>query len=477
MKGLPAVGRQERKRTRHWVALILGGALPGLVSAVVLGMRGARVLVLEERASARRHPSLREPFFMTGAARDSVLGACLRALGVPLIDQRRVEIDPLAFQIVCPGARPEVGEQGLTADEWAAWGLAQPEAGGALARALAAAGDAEREAMLAAPLFESVLRPGWRARRGRTAVTLTPAAREPRAQRPRGVPPELASAPPAVAALLAAQVRALSNLGEAQPTPEARARLLGAPLEGAGRIAGRTPWLADILRRRIRALHGEFRILDDAFRLVSSANQPGIAQQTSEEVWVGRVFVVNAVRPALAAAVAQEPVPAVLRSPPATRRRVALRLRVARRVFPEGMAARVLHVGDLEAPMDEANVVTLRSFPRADDPEQLDVVAAAVAAPEDGATAQARIEAIVSSLMPFADGGIARENDPVPRWDDDAWLVDPSAGTGWPDEPELRLHPREPIYQLDRAAVAGLGVEGELLLGWRAGEAIAAELA
>jgi hypothetical protein len=125
MKGLPAVGRQERKRTRRWDALILGGALPGLVSAVVLGMRGARVLVLEERASARRHPSLREPFFMTGAARDSVLGACLRALGVPLIDQRRVEIDPLAFQIVCPGARPEVGEQGLTADEWAAWGLAQ----------------------------------------------------------------------------------------------------------------------------------------------------------------------------------------------------------------------------------------------------------------------------------------------------------------------------------------------------------------
>ena len=36
---------------------------------------------------------------------------------------------------------------------------------------------------------------------------------------------------------------------------------------------------------------------------------------------------------------------------------------------------------------------------------------------------------------------------------------------------------RAPIYCLDRAAVASLGVEGDLLLGWRGGEAILADLA
>jgi hypothetical protein len=32
------------------------------------------------------------------------------------------------------------------------------------------------------------------------------------------------------------------------------------------------------------------------------------------------------------------------------------------------------------------------------------------------------------------------------------------------------------VYRLDRAEVGGLGLEGDLLLGWRAGDAIAHEL-
>ena len=41
----------------------------------------------------------------------------------------------------------------------------------------------------------------------------------------------------------------------------------------------------------------------------------------------------------------------------------------------------------------------------------------------------------------------------------------------------LRASQRPPVYALDRRRVATLGTEGDLLLGWRAGELIAAELA
>ena len=40
----------------------------------------------------------------------------------------------------------------------------------------------------------------------------------------------------------------------------------------------------------------------------------------------------------------------------------------------------------------------------------------------------------------------------------------------------MRVSGRPLIYSVERSGVAGLGVEGELLLGWRAGDAVAAEL-
>ena len=479
MRGLPSIGRRERKRTRRWDVVILGGALPGLVAAVVLGMRGLRVLVLEEAAAARRHPALREPFFMTGAGRDSLLGACLRALGVPLIDQRRIETEPVALQLACGARRPDLGEVSITAREWAAWGLAKPDDAIELAHALRAAAEAECEAMLAAPLFHVPFRSTWRRRRRRPALTLQPAPREARPTGPRGLPAQLASAPAPLAALLDAQVRALSNLGASPPGPEARAWLLGAPLAGGGHIVGRSPWLGEMFRRRIRALHGEFRLLEGSFRLVSSARHPGVAQELSEEICVGRAFVLNAARSAVAAVVDQSPLPAVLRGPPPARQRVALRLRVEKRVFPEGMARRAVWLGDPGGGSADSTVVTLRSFARAGDPEQLDVVGAAVApADEAGAAlAEASIRAAIAALMPFAESGVARESDAAPRWDHDGWLLDPTPETAWPAEPGLRLALRQHVYQLDRAAVAGLGLEGDLLLGWRAGEAIARDLA
>ena len=479
MRGLPAAETRPTTRSRRWDAVILGGALPGLIAAVRLGMRGARVLVLEEEAAA----DPREPFWISGAQKESVLGACLRALSVPLIDQRRIEPDPLAFQMVLPDARLDLGEPRLTVDEWVAWGLAKPEQARALVLALSDAATAEREALLEAAVVRTPRRLPLAGRRPAGAV-LDPALvrSETGPRRPaRGLPAELAAAPARLAFLLAAQTHALSNLGAAQPSDAARARLLGAPLEGGAAVRGDNPWLCDILRRRIESLYGEFRSVPEAFRLVSAGGQPGVAPDAageSSEIWVGRVFVLNAPREALAAAVAQDPVPEILRVPPAQRRRITLRFRAELDALPEPMAPRVIVVRDENLPPEGTNIVTLRRFPP-DRSGSVDLLASAVVAtdePDPGAR-EAEITDALTGLMPFAEGRLVRVRAPEPRWDHDALLADPPAGVGWPAEIELRLPTKQPIYQLDRAAVGGLGFEGDTLLGWRGGDAIAADLA
>ena len=467
MRGLSALETAASARARRWDAVILGGALPGLVCAAVLAKRGARVLVLEEAAAAERFPGLREPFLICGAGRGSVLGACLAALEVPLLDQRRIEHEPLAFQAVLRDARVDVGEPGLTADEWVAWGLAKPEMARSLVRALGHAAAGERAAMLERG-----------ARRG--AATGHPEASGQRHS--RGLPAEVAEVPPRLAALLAAQTRVLSNLGAAPPSVEARARLLGSPLEGAAEIRGEAAWLRGILRQRIRSLYGEFRTVPEPFRLVVAGGQPGVAPATSgaaAPVCVGRAFILNAARPALAEVVEQDPVPELLAGPPVTRRRLTLHFRVDRRVLPEGMARRVLLVREAAPPAAGANPVSLRIFPGAAEDGPVDLVAAAVvdAGETDLAAREAEIEAALADLMPFAGSQLVRVPSTPTRWDDESLLVDPAAGAGWPGECDVRLPGKQPLYHLDRGAMAGLGFEGDILLGWRAGDAIAADLA
>ena len=150
MRGLPAVSGGDRLRARRWDAIVLGTALPGLVAAVRLAMHGARLLVIEEETSVTAFPGLREPFLVTGAESGSLLGPCMQALGLPLIDRRRLAPGPLAYQVVLPDARVDVGEPTLTVRELVAWGLAKPDDARALVRELSAAAQAERAAVLAA---------------------------------------------------------------------------------------------------------------------------------------------------------------------------------------------------------------------------------------------------------------------------------------------------------------------------------------
>lgn len=474
MRGLPAVAPSASQRTRRWDAVVLGGALPGLVAAVRLGMRGERVLVVEEDAALAAFSGLREPFLMTGGDGDGVLAACLRALGVPMIDRRRLDSDACAYQIVYPGVRLDVGDPSATIEELVAWNIAAPEAAHELVRALADAAAGEREAMLLAPIVRGTRRLGIGQRR--------PPASPPRPdaiRHPRGLPAAVASAPESLAALFAAQIRALSNLGASAPSPEARARLLGLALEGSALLAPGEGGLRGLLRRRIESLHGEFRSLNGAFRLIAAAQQPGIEVGATGDIWVGRALVLNAPRDALARTIAEDPVPEPLLAPRAAQRRLSLHFRLRADALPEGMAPRVILVRELCPALDATNVVTLRVFAPTRPRDPADLVASAVIPNGDGEpeVAEAAITAAISELMPFAASSLQRVRVRAPRWDVEDQLADPPPGGGWPGESEIRLACRQPVYALERGAVASLGFDGDLLLGWRAGDAIAADLA
>lgn len=468
MRGLPSVTSTASYRVRRWDALVLGGALPGLVAAIRLAKRGARVLLVEEEAALAGFDGLREPFLMTGTDPESVLGSCLRALGVPLIDRRRLVDEPVALQVVLPHARVDVGRPSRTADELVAWGLDKPESARALLEALDEAGRAERERLLAAPFVRSGLRGVPR----RLARDTAPAAG-------RGLPAELEAAPPALRTLFAAVERSLSNLAGSGASPQARARLLGSVLEGGCVLAGGNGWLRGLLRRRIESLFGEFRTLAGRARLVTVAGQPGLAVEDSDEIWAGRGLVINAPLCALDGVLVDGSVPPALRRAPATHRRVSVHLRGRHDALPECLSDRVVCIEDPERPLEGPNLVTLRTFRGAAGRDQVDLVGSAVVPLADGPPDPgAAIEAAIRRVLPFSERALKRHPLPQPVWDGDGALpVDPAGKSGWPTEIAVRLSARPALYALDRPAAAGLGFEGDLLLGWRGGDAIAAELA
>ena len=91
-------------------------------------------------------------------------------------------------------------------------------------------------------------------------------------------------------------------------------------------------------------------------------------------------------------------------------------------------------------------------------------------------TVALRIERAIRDLLPFSQGQLERRPLPTRHWDTDAWLADPPPHRGWPDDLEVRLSSRPSVYSVERSNVGALGAEGELWLGWRAGDAIAEEL-
>lgn len=458
-------------RARRWDVLVLGGALPGLVAAVRLGMARLRVLVAEEEAAARAPVLSREPFLLSGGGSESVLGACLQALGIPMIDRRGFEIDPIAYQVLLPEARVEVGGVAATAEELLVWGLAKPEGAWEIMRALEAASQAECEAMREA----SIVR--------RSALRSLP--RGPSAGRsthhPRGLPESVAHPSAELAPFFEAQVRVLSGLGEGTPSPEARARLLGSGLQGGANFSKAGAGLRGLLHRRIASLHGELRTIDGPFDLIELGDHPGIARVGRGDFWLGRALLVNAPGALVACALEgwNRKRPPYLKGPVFRHRRVSLHLRAQRDVVPEALGRRAILVSDPAAPVVGTNAIALTVHPSERGALFAEVVGSAVVKDDPASLAEsaALIEEAVRRLMPFSQGRISRIPNPArPLWDDEAAAPAPEPRDGWPGEVEIHTPGRRPIFCLPREGLAGLGLEGELLLGWRAGDAIRAEL-
>ncbi len=457
--------RSASLRARRWDVLVLGGALSGLAAAVRLGSKGLRVCVVEEDEAARQPSFLREPFFLPGLGGEGPLDGALRELGLPPIERRDLVIDPVAFQVLLPGARVDVGRADLLASELVSWGLAKPETAEGFVDAIRAAGQAAERRIGA---LEWIRRSGLRGlARGTREIEPMPA-----------LPEALRQPPPALAPLLAAWTRACAGPANAALPPEALARLLAAPLAGGACFARPDTGLRTLLQRRIESLHGEFRTLSGPFRLVELGEDPGVGRIAQDDVWLGRALILNAPAAGLAAALRgwEQETPRWLEGPVSTAREVRVHARALRDAVPEPLARRAVLATAASGCGSADWPVTLLQEPSARGPQFVELVASAVF-PTDHATTAAEdaIARGLGSLLPFAGNRVRRANGlPKPLWDDDSVRFEALPGS-WPLGLELRAS-RRAVYRLAREHVAALGAEGEILLGVRAGDAILADL-
>jgi hypothetical protein len=168
-------------------------------------------------------------------------------------------------------------------------------------------------------------------------------------------------------------------------------------------------------------------------------------------------------------------IPSFLPTKRRVRLRLAIHLRTQRSVLPEGLAQRAILLDENRSP-DSA--MTLACLPQENDPRGIELVARCLA--REGESHEAQEEDMmrrVLEILPFSEGKVQRRPLERPSWDTEDWLEDPDSGACWPGEMDLRLNGKPPVYLLDRSWVAGLGLEGDLLLGLRAGQALAEELA
>ncbi len=442
-----------RLRARRWDAIVLGGALPGLIAATRLALDKKRVLLVEEEAAARIPPSLRDPFVIPHA-NGGPIDRCLRALALPLIDRRRLHVEPVGMQVLLPGVRADLGSATHTADELVAWGLAKPEAATHWVDAWARASDEQLAQLLETPFVRSGRGLALGRGRGRHDVEIPYA--EP------GTP-------------LAEWYAALSAglTGDGEP---AAARAVGAVLQGLSFFASAAESLTGLLRQRFQALHGEIRLVSRRFSLVNVDGAAAIRPGHGAELWVARAMIVNAPVAPLRRLFreAGDSDPDFLPELRVRGRRVEVCFDTERDQIPEGMARRLI---DATRGPEEARVSIgwnpSRSGARAE------VFAHTRVETEDAAEilrVKEQLAARVRALLPFAGERLeAREAPDAPSWDDDS-IVESTPGDAWPHEIGVRLVARPPVYWIPRGAVSALGTEGECLLGWRTGDAILADL-
>ncbi len=452
-------------RARRWDVLVLGSALGGLAAAVRLGRAGLRVCVVEEEAAAGLPIFVREPFTLPGVTGGEPLDRALRELGLPRIERRDLEPSPLAFQVLLPEARVEVGGPALLASELVSWGLAKPEEAEALVEALAETGAAAARRLATLDW----IRPSGLRR-------LTRAAREPEPFGP--LPPPLAAPGPRLAPLLRAWVRGSAALARGTPPPEALARLLAAPLAGGALFQRPQMGLRTLLHQRIEALHGDFRVLGGPFRLAELGGDPGVARVGPKDVWLGRALLVNAPAAALRGALTsfEQDVPRWLRGSEPPAREVRVHARALRDAVPEPLARRALLAMAKNGCGSAAWPVRLALEPSTRGSRFVELVAGATFPIDaDLARAEDTVADVLARLLNSAGNRVRRAAAPPrPLWDDDSLRF--AAPGAFPAPLELRAG-RRPIYRLDAGHVAALGLEGEILQGVAAADAILEDLA
>lgn len=453
MKRISARDAPARLRARRWDAIVVGGALPGLFAATQLALGGKRVLLVEEETAARIPPSQRDPFIIPHRV-DSPIDRCLRTLGLPLIDRRRMNAEPVGLQVLLPGVRADIGDQALSTDELVAWGIEKPEAAANWVDSLVAAAEADRIAMEQSALV--------RAGRGRGAGRALGLTR-------RSVSEALPSTPnPGLEAWVAA-------FGHGVGEHPSSARALGAAFEGVGCFATAAESLTGLLRQRFQALHGEIRLVSSRFSLVTVDGAAAIRPGHGAELWVSRAMILNAPVSSLRHFIREAGGdPDFLPERRVRARRVGVHFDTEREQIPEGMARRV--VDATEGPETPVRIAWNPSRSGA----RVELSASACTPHDDAAQIEALKESIVRrvvALMPFAGERLERRDAlGAPAWDDASVLEEIAPDECWPQDIGIRLVSRPPVYLLPREAVATLGAEGECFLGWRAGELILSEL-
>ena len=385
-------------------------------------------------------------------------------MGIALIDQRRFVAEEVALQVCDAERRVDLGRTSHTADEWASWGLASRDDARRFAAALDDAAEAERAALLE-PRCAAAARRGARARRSRRrGASRRRAAGRACSRRRRARCARCSTHPCARSRTSATR----------EPSPEARARLIGGLLARRGR---------DERRRRLPARpaaaadHDALRRIPRARRRVPARVGPESARdrrgRLEGDLRRAARCSLNAPAAAIAAA-ADEPLPAPLEAPPIRWRRHTVHYHGPREQIPPSMADRVIW-RERRRRRDRGAARLPRTRPRGR-PRSARVGGRAgrrrappCSAPRRGSKPRCAI----CCRSPRARSSAGR--CPSCAGTRDALLADP-AGAAWPEEPELRLCARPAVYGLDRASVGGLGGEGEVWLGWRAGDAIAAEL-
>ena len=414
--------------------LVLGSTLGGWIAANYLARAGLRVVLLEEEAHAKRPALLREPFLLSSLESGGRIMRVLRELALPLIEQREIQREPVALQVILPKARIDLvrGRDALTR-ELAAHGLGDAKA----IRSWLDAVDT-RGAQTQAELWE-------KSGRGRAPARLVQ-RRSAAAASEAGLPP----APEGLDSFVRAQLSALCALETPAQAP-APALLLRMTREGGFRMPhSEIPFLG-LFRRRLETLYGEIHQAG-RFHLISDRTE--VAVELPRDQIFGRALVIAAPREPLRRFLAQAGSSPDWLKPSAPPLQTPTRIfRADRDYLPQGMASRVIRAED-----DSAGA--LHWLARSPDPKDSRFDWLVAYGP---GACKLPAENPLGSLAPFAGPGILPVGPgATPRWDLDAGnLRFREAGI------PVSLKHRPPVVCVGPELAPGLGFEGEVLCARR----------